>query len=256
MEPVRLNKYLSQIGYCSRREADRLIEAGSVTVNGQKPKLGGKVTDADEILVNGKPVQKEQEKYLLVFHKPKGVVCTTARSEKNNVIDYIDFPRRVYPVGRLDKDSEGLLLLTNEGDLVNRLMRGGNRHEKEYVVTVDKPVTEQFLLDMSRGVYLEELDVTTRPCKVEKMDVLTFRIILTQGLNRQIRRMCACFGYKTVALKRIRIMNIRLGSLPVGEYRMASPEEIRQLWAAVKDSSNETVKQETGVKRGNYGAEN
>ena len=234
-----MNKYLSQIGYCSRREADRLIEEGAVTVNGSVPEMGTKVTEADEILVKGQPVKKEEEKILLVLNKPKGIVCTTAKAEKNNVIDFLHYPKRVYPVGRLDKDSEGLLLLTNQGDLVNRLMRGSNRHEKEYVVTVDKPLTEAFLKGMAAGVYLKELDVKTRPCFAEKMDDLTFRIILTQGLNRQIRRMCACFGYQVVNLKRIRIMNIRLQGLPTGRYREATAEERKELWESIQDSSNE-----------------
>lgn len=248
-----MNKYLSQIGYCSRRDADRLIAAGAVTVNGRLPEMGDKVTDTDEILVHGKPLQKEEEKILLILNKPKGIVCTTARFDRNNVIDFLQYPKRVYPVGRLDKDSEGLLLLTNQGDLVNRLMRGGNRHEKEYLVTVNRPVTNNFLQGMAKGVYLEELHVTTRPCKVERIDGVTFRMVLTQGLNRQIRRMCACFGYRVVKLRRTRIMNIELGDLPTGKCRSATPEEMRRLWEAVKDSSNETVKYE---KRGRYGTEN
>ena len=242
MEPVRLNKYLSQIGYCSRREADRLIESGAVTVNGQPAQMGSKVTDADEILVRGKPLKREDEKILLILNKPRGVVCTTARFDKNNVIDFLQYPKRVYPVGRLDKDSEGLLLMTNQGDLVNKLMRGGNGHEKEYIVTVNRPVTNSFLQGMSKGVYLEELNVTTRPCRVERIDGVTFRMVLTQGLNRQIRRMCACFGYRVVKLRRTRIINIELGDLPVGRYRRATPEEMERLWESVKDSSNETVR--------------
>lgn len=242
MEPIRLNKYLSEIGYCSRREADRLIADGKVTVNGKVPQMGSKVTDADVILVDGDPVQKEEKKVLLILNKPRGIVCTTAKfANEENVVDYVNYPIRVYPVGRLDKDSQGLILLTNQGDLVNKLMRSGNRHEKEYVVTVDKPVTEEFLKGMRAGVYLEELDVTTRPCTVEKIDIVTFKIILTQGLNRQIRRMCEALGYKVKKLKRIRIMNIELKDLPVGKWREATKEEESLLWEAVKDSSNETV---------------
>ncbi len=242
MEPIRLNKYLSEIGYCSRREADRLIADGRVTVNGSIAEMGSKVTDADVILVDGNSVQKEEKKVLIMLNKPRGIVCTTAKfKNEQNVVDYVNYPIRVYPVGRLDKDSQGLILLTNQGDLVNRLMRSGNRHEKEYVVSVDKPVTEEFLKAMGAGVYLEELDVTTRPCAVQKVDIVTFRIVLTQGLNRQIRRMCQAFGYQVRKLKRIRIMNIELKNLPVGKWREATKEEEQLLWEAVKDSSNETV---------------
>lgn len=236
MEPTRLNKYLSEIGYCSRREADRLIAAGKVTVNGEIPEMGSKVIETDVIVVDGQPVEKEERKVLLVLNKPRGVVCTTARfPSEQNVVDYVNYPIRVYPVGRLDKDSQGLLLLTNQGDLVNRLMRSANAHEKEYVVTVDKPLTDEFLKHLAAGVYLEELQVTTRPCQVEKMDVATFRIILTQGLNRQIRRMCENFGYRVRRLKRVRIMNIELKDLPVGKWREATKEEQCSLWQLVQE---------------------
>lgn len=241
MEPIRLNKYLSEIGYCSRREADRLIADGKVTVNGTVPQMGSKVTATDEILIDGKWIQEQEEKVLLILNKPRGIVCTTARFQnEKNVVDYVNYPIRVYPVGRLDKDSEGLIFLTNQGDLVNKLMRAGNHHEKEYVVMVDKPVTEEFLKGMGAGVYLKELDITTRPCRIERMDLITFKIVLTQGLNRQIRRMCETFGYKVRKLKRIRIMNIELKDLPVGKWREATKEEEKQLWEALKNSSNET----------------
>lgn len=241
MEPIRLNKYLSQVGYCSRREADRLIEEGAVTVDGVLAELGTRVTDDNHILVRGEPLKKEEEPILLVFNKPRGIVCTTAHFDKDNVIDYLQYPKRIYPVGRLDKNSEGLLLLTNQGELVNKLLRAGNRHEKEYVVTVDRLLDEPFLKAMASGVYLEELDVTTRPCEVRQTGIRTFHITLTQGYNRQIRRMCETLGYRVRRLRRIRIMNIRLGDLPVGEYRDATGQEIKILWESIKDSSNTTV---------------
>ena len=204
---IRLNKYLSDAGVCSRREADRLTEAGRVTANGELVPTGMKILPDAEICIDGKPVKKQEKKILLLFHKPKGIVCST-RQQRNEmtVTEYLDYPVRIYPIGRLDKDSEGLLLLTNEGDLVNRIMKAGNYHEKEYQVTVNKPVTEEFIRGMGGGVPI--LDTVTRPCKVTKTGKNSFRIILTQGLNRQIRRMCEYFGYKVVTLKRVRIMNL------------------------------------------------
>ena len=206
-EKIRINKYLSDIGVCSRREADRLTEAGRVTANGELVSTGMKILPDAEICIDGKPVKKQEKKILLLFHKPKGIVCST-RQQRNEmtVTEYLDYPVRIYPIGRLDKDSEGLLLLTNEGDLVNRIMKAGNYHEKEYQVTVNKPVTEEFIRGMGGGVPI--LDTVTRPCKVTKTGKNSFRIILTQGLNRQIRRMCEYFGYKVVTLKRVRIMNL------------------------------------------------
>jgi len=239
---VRINKYLSEAGVCSRREADRQIEAGAVTVDGVCARPGTRVLPGQTVCFQGRSVSQEEERILLAFHKPAGIVCTAEKREKNNVIDYIHYPKRIYPVGRLDKDSEGLLLLTNQGDLVNKIMRAGNMHEKEYLVTVNKPLTESFLRGMAGGgVPLVELNATTRRCFVERIGKREFRIILTQGLNRQIRRMCEYFGYRVEKLVRTRIMNIELGDLPVGTYRDVTTEEYRQLLSLIKDSSNETV---------------
>ena len=227
-EDMRLNKYLSDAGYCSRREADRLISEGKVTVDGKTAQTGMRVTGDQVVKVCGKAVSRENELVLIALNKPRGIVCTTDRKrEKNNIVDYMKYPVRIYPVGRLDKDSEGLILLTNDGSLVNHILKARTFHEKEYVVTVDKELTDDFLNNMAGGVALEE--ATTRPCKVKKRTDHTFSIILTQGLNRQIRRMCAALGYKVVRLKRIRIMNIRLGSLKTGRWRHVTAEEIEEL---------------------------
>ena len=235
MEEIRLNKYLSEQGVCSRREADRLIEAGKVTIDGRRAEMGEKVTGQERIICDGKPVgkaagSKKAKPVLLVVNKPRGIVCTTSDKDRApNVVDLIQYPARVYPVGRLDKDSEGLLLMTNQGELANEIMHAGNFHEKEYLVTVDQPFNAAFLKKMREGVELKELGVTTRPCKVEAAGVKTFRIILTQGLNRQIRRMCAELGYRVVTLKRVRIMNIHLGKLNTGDFRSATPKELEEL---------------------------
>lgn len=227
-EDMRLNKYLSDAGYCSRREADRLIAEGKVTVDGKTAQTGMRVTGDQLVKVCGKTVSRGDELVLIALNKPRGIVCTTDRKrEKNNIVDYMKYPVRIYPVGRLDKDSEGLILLTNDGSLVNHILKARTFHEKEYVVTVDKELTDDFLNNMAGGVALEE--ATTRPCKVKKRTDHTFSIILTQGLNRQIRRMCAALGYKVVRLKRIRIMNIRLGSLKTGRWRHVTAEEIEEL---------------------------
>ena len=238
---IRINKYLSEAGVCSRREADRQVELGNVTIDGVTAETGARVFEGQTVLFQGKKVSKEEEMILIAFNKPVGVVCTAEKREKNNVIDYINYPKRIYPVGRLDKDSEGLLLLTNNGDIVNKMMRSGNMHEKEYVVTVNRPVTESFLHGLANGVPLVELNTTTRKCHVKQVGKKEFKIILTQGLNRQIRRMCEYFGYRVQKLVRTRIMNIELGDLPAGTYRNVTPEEYRQLQALIKDSSNETV---------------
>lgn len=238
---VRINKYLSEAGACSRREADRQVAEGNVTVDGVTAKMGTRVLPGQQVLFCGKPVKKEEEMILLVFHKPVGIVCTAEKREKNNVIDYIDYPKRVYPVGRLDKDSEGLLLLTNQGDIVNKMMRAGNMHEKEYIVTVNKPVTDAFLRGLAGGVPLVELNTTTRKCKVERLGKKQFRIVLTQGLNRQIRRMCEYFGYRVEKLVRTRIMNIELGSLESGTYRNVTADEYKELLRRIEYSSNDTV---------------
>ncbi len=233
METQRINKYLSAAGYCSRREADRLIAEGSVKVNGETAVCGMKVSGDEAITICGKPLQVQQKKVLIAFHKPRGIVCTSFRGEKNNVIDYIGYPQRIYPVGRLDKDSEGLLLLTNQGDLANRILKAANYHEKEYQVQVNRPLTAGFLEAMSKGIKLEELDTITRPCTVRQTGKDRFDIILTQGLNRQIRRMCETFGYRVVQLKRVRIMNIRLGHLAPGTYRNLTPQETEVLYQQI-----------------------
>lgn len=225
---TRINKFLSEIGYCSRREADKLIAQGRVTINGKIPEMGTKVSDDDEIRVDGKKVNTKKSKPIyLAFNKPVGVVCTTnSRVEKNNIIDYIGFPERIFPVGRLDKASEGLILLTNDGEIANKISRSRNDHEKEYIVTVDRVLTPDFISRMSNGIPI--LDTITKKCKVEKLDQHIFRIILTQGLNRQIRRMCEYLGYKVTALKRIRVMNIKL-DIPVGKYRELISAELKEL---------------------------
>ena len=236
---MRLNKYLSDAGVCSRREADRLVQDGKVTVDGKTAVLGMQIEEGQEIWVNGKEVRREEKKVLLLFHKPRGIECTANPKIKNNVISYIDYPIRIYYIGRLDKDSEGLLLLTNQGELVNKMMRAGNCHEKEYLVTVDKPVTDDFIRKMSCGVPI--LGTMTRKCQVEKTGKKTFRIILTQGLNRQIRRMCEYLGYRVKRLKRVRVMNLELGSLPAGQYREATKKELEELKSLIRDSSETTV---------------
>lgn len=226
-EPMRLNKYLSDSGFCSRREADRFVEEGKVTVDGQVAQLGQKVTKDQKILVNGKPLIREEERILIAFNKPRGIVCTTAKTEKDNIVDYLNFGKRIYPIGRLDKDSEGLILLTNKGDIVDKILRGSNYHEKEYVVTVNRKITKEFLKGMAEGVPI--LDTVTRPCQMEALNDRTFRIVISQGLNRQIRRMCEYFGYRVQTLKRVRIMNIQLNHLKTGTYRKVTEAEWKQL---------------------------
>ena len=203
---------------------------------------GSRVLPGQKVCYMGRPVTKEEEMILLAFHKPAGIVCTAEKREKDNVVDFIHYPKRIYPIGRLDKDSEGLLLLTNNGEIVNKMMRAGNMHEKEYLVTVNKPITDSFLRGLAGGVPLVELNTTTRKCKVEKLGKHQFKIILTQGLNRQIRRMCEYFGYRVTHLKRVRIMNIMLGDLKEGEYRDVSEKEWKALNRQIRYSSNETVK--------------
>lgn len=240
-ESVRINKYLSAAGVCSRREADRQIEAGNVTINGRTAMMGDRVSVGDVVMYGREKVSKEEEQILIVVNKPVGIVCTAEKREKDNIVDFINYPKRIYPIGRLDKTSHGLLLMTNQGDLVNKMMRSGNYHEKEYIVKVNREITEEFLQNMAKGVYLQELDITTRPCRVQKVGRRVFRIILTQGLNRQIRRMCETFQYRVVDLKRVRIMNIRLGDLKEGAYRKVTQQEWQELQEKLKDSSNETV---------------
>ena len=235
-ELTRINKYLSEIGHCSRRIADKLIEQGRITINGEVPEMGAKVTNEDEVRVNGKLVSQPKKKKMiyLAFNKPVGIVCTTdIKREKNNIIDYINYPTRVFPIGRLDKPSEGLIFLTNDGDIVNKILRARNNHEKEYEVTVHKPVTKEFIESMSNGVPI--LDTITRKCFVKQMDKKKFRIILTQGLNRQIRRMCEYLEYDVKKLKRVRIMNIKL-DIPLGTYRDFTAKELNQINQAVEHS--------------------
>lgn len=226
-EPMRLNKYLSDSGFCSRREADRLVEQGKVVIDGEVAQLGQKVIPGQNIVINGKPLKREEERILIAFNKPRGIVCTTSKKDKDNIVDYLNYGKRIYPIGRLDKDSEGLILLTNKGDIVDKILRGSNYHEKEYVVTVNKKITKQFVEGMEAGVPI--LDTVTRPCKLHVVNDRTFRIIISQGLNRQIRRMCEYFGYRVQTLKRVRIMNIQLNHLKVGTYRNVSNEEWKQL---------------------------
>ena len=227
-EPVRLNKYLSEAGVCSRREADRLIESGRVTVDGQKAQTGMKITPGQVVRVGKKTVSRQEDMIVLAVNKPRGIVCTEEKREKNSIVRFLDYPVRVTYAGRLDKDSRGLLLMTNNGDIIDRMMRGANRHEKEYKVTVDKEITEEFLKKMSEGVPI--LDTVTRPCRVSRIGKYTFSIVLTQGLNRQIRRMCEALGYEVKDLVRVRVMNIRLGSLKEGQYRKLSDEELEELY--------------------------
>ena len=237
IEPMRINKFLSDAGYCSRREADRLIEMGKVTVDGIPAEMGTKVLPGQRVCVIGKPVRIESEDILLVVNKPIGIVCTTAEFDKDNIVDFINYPKRVYPIGRLDKDSSGLILMTNQGELVNKILRGGNNHEKEYMVRVNRPVTPEFVAAMEAGVVLDD-GVRTLPCRVEKTGGYSFKIILRQGLNRQLRRMCEALDYRVTNLKRVRVMNIELGDLRVGSYRKATPEEYRELRRLLEDSTN------------------
>lgn len=236
-DSVRLNKYLSDHGVLSRRKADEEIEKGKVTINGKVATLGDRVLPEDLVCYLGKPVKEKDEKVLLMFNKPVGIVCTAEKREKDNIIDYINYPVRIYPIGRLDKDSSGLILMTNQGELVNKIMRGSNFHEKEYIVRINKPVTDAFIKGMSEGVPLRELKTKTRHCKVKKISKFTFSIILTQGLNRQIRRMCEFFDTRVVELKRVRIMNLELGDLKEGTYRTLTKEEQDTLNAHLSESS-------------------
>ena len=236
-ELKRINKYLSEVGYCSRRAADKLIEEGKVTINGKKPEMGTKVAPGDEVRVSGKLVgepQKVKHTYI-VFNKPIGIVCTTdQKREKDNIIDYINHPNRIFPIGRLDKPSEGLIFLTSDGDIVNKILRSKNNHEKEYIVRVNKPITDAFIKKMSNGIPI--LGTVTKKCKVEQITKFEFKITLTQGLNRQIRRMCEYLDYEVKRLKRIRIMNINL-DVPVGKWRDMTPQELKELNRLTRDSS-------------------
>ena len=235
-EPVRLNKYLSESGVCSRREADRLIESGKVTVDGKTAHTGMRVQPGQTVKVGRRVVSRQDEMVVLAVNKPRGIVCTEERRERDSIVRFLNYPIRVTYVGRLDKDSRGLLLMTNNGDIINKMMRTSNRHEKEYRVTVDKEITEDFLSRMASGVPI--LDTVTRPCRVRQIGKYTFSIILTQGLNRQIRRMCETLGYAVRDLVRVRVMNIRLGNLKEGQYRKLTDEELEELYSMIEDSSN------------------
>lgn len=231
----RLNKFISETGFCSRREADKYIQEGRVTLNGIVPELGTKVSIEDEVRIDGKLIVEKHEKPIyLAFNKPIGIECTTNLEVRNNIVDYINFPKRIFPIGRLDKASEGLIFMTNDGDIVNKILRARNNHEKEYTVTVNKLITDRFIDSMGNGIPI--LETVTRKCKVEKLSSTTFKIILTQGLNRQIRRMCEYLGYEVVSLKRIRIINISL-DIPVGRYRELTISEIKQLNQLIEPSS-------------------
>lgn len=237
---VRINKFLSEAGVCSRREADRALAAGQIRIGERVAVLGDRVQPEDAVYYKGRQVRKEEERILIAFHKPRGIVCTTSKKEGTNIVDYIGYPKRIYPIGRLDKDSTGLILLTNDGDIVNKMMRSGNRHEKEYVVTVNRDITQDMIMQLSNGVGI--LDTVTRPCKVWQTGTREFHIVLTQGLNRQIRRMCEVLGYRVKTLKRLRIMNIYLGNLKEGTYRDVTEEEWKELKRLIRNSSNETVR--------------
>ncbi|HVT37053.1 MAG TPA: pseudouridine synthase [Nevskiaceae bacterium] len=227
---MRLNKYISETGVCSRREADAWIEAGRVLVNGRRAELGTQVNEGDEVIANGRRIGARQQKHVyLALNKPPGITCTTERHIEGNIVDFIGHRERIFPIGRLDKDSEGLILLTSNGDIVNEILRSENNHEKEYIVSVDQPFDDHFLARMARGVRLPELEQTTKPCRVERMTAQTFRIVLTQGLNRQIRRMCEVHGLKVTRLKRVRIINVKLGALAVGKWRDLAPDELHGL---------------------------
>lgn len=234
-EGIRINKFLSEVGFCSRREADKLLEQDRITINGKIPELGTKVLPTDEVRVNGQLVtEKEEPKIYLAVNKPVGIECTTNQSVRGNIVDFVNYSERIFPVGRLDKDSEGLIIMTNDGDIVNKILRARNNHEKEYIVTVNKTITDRFIQRMGAGVPI--LDTVTKECRVEKISSTTFRIFLTQGLNRQIRRMCEYFDYEVVALKRIRIMNISL-DIPVGKYRDITRAEMDELNRLIGEST-------------------
>jgi 23S rRNA pseudouridine2604 synthase len=236
---TRLNKYISESGLCSRRAADKFIENGNVFINGKRAKIGDQVYSGDLVSVNGQNIEPREssDTLLLAFNKPVGVTCTTESSDKSNIVDYINHSDRIFPIGRLDKDSQGLIFLTNNGDIVNKILRAGNNHEKEYLVTVDKPITDQFLTGMAGGVPI--MDVMTKKCKISKESPFIFRITLIQGLNRQIRRMCEYFGYEVLKLERVRIMNVRLKGLPLGDWRELTDEELSEINRLLDKSSSE-----------------
>ncbi|MCB2291244.1 23S rRNA pseudouridine(2604) synthase RluF [Clostridium sp. CS001] len=232
---IRLNKFISETGFCSRREADKMIEGGNVTVNGKIPEMGTRVSNADYIEINGKPLKIKEQLVYLAFNKPVGITCTTEHKVKGNIIDFINFPKRIFPIGRLDKPSQGLIFLTNDGDIVNKILRSGNNHEKEYIVTVDKPISPSFIKAMSNGIPI--LDTVTKKCFVKKESTYVFKIILTEGLNRQIRRMCDYLGYGVIRLERLRIMNVTIDKLPVGKWRYLTSNELLRINDLTSDST-------------------
>lgn len=234
-QATRLNKFISATGFCSRREADKLIEQNRVTINGIVPEMGTKVQPGDEVLVDGQPLRKKEPPIYIALNKPTGITCTTERDVPGNIVDYIGHKKRIFPIGRLDKPSDGLIFLTNDGDIVNKILRAGNNHEKEYVVRVDKPVTDEFLKKMASGVKI--LDTVTLPCKVTKETKFSFRIVLTQGLNRQIRRMCEALGYEVYKLRRVRIMNITIDGIPNGKWRYLTGDEVAEILRMSEGSS-------------------
>jgi len=246
---TRLNKFISESGLCSRREADRYIEKGTVFINGKRAKVGDQVFAGDKVMVNGHNIEPKEESnfILLAFNKPVGITSTTEGSVRDNIVDYVNHSERIFPIGRLDKDSSGLIFLTNNGDIVNKILRAGNKHEKEYVVTVNKPITEDFIFEMSNGVPI--LGVNTRKCKVRQISTFVFNIILIQGLNRQIRRMCEHFGYEVTKLERTRIMNINLKGIPTGEFRELTEDEMKSITKSVENSSSEAKTKPKSAKK-------
>ena len=231
---IRLNKYIADSGFCSRREADKVISDGRVTIDGRKGVLGDKVNSSMDVRVDGKSIKQRTKKVYIAFNKPEGIVCTADQREPDNVIDYIGYPERIYPIGRLDKDSHGLLLLTSDGDIVNRILRAAGKHEKEYIVEVNKPINDDFLRKMASGVPI--LDTVTLPCRLRRTGARSFNLILVQGLNRQIRRMCEALGYNVVKLRRIRFNNITLGELKAGQWRLLKEDELTKLLSSIRDS--------------------
>lgn len=233
-EEIRLNKYISETGFCSRREADKLIESGRVTINGVKALMGTRVKEGTDVRVDGKPIKRTNELVYIALNKPVGITCTTEKKIKGNIVDFVNHKERIFPIGRLDKDSQGLIFLTNDGDIVNKILRAGNNHEKEYIVKVDKDITDRFISYMSKGVRI--LGTVTKECHVEKINRNTFKIILTQGLNRQIRRMCETLGYNVIKLNRVRIMNVTLDKLPMGKWRNLTSKELREINDLINNS--------------------
>jgi 23S rRNA pseudouridine2604 synthase len=248
MDQIRLNKFISESGYCSRREADKYIENGQVSINGKRAAVGQQVGPRDKVVVNGTVIERKirEEDIYIALNKPTGITCTTDQADPDNIVDYVSHPKRIFPIGRLDKDSQGLILLTSNGDIVNKILRAGNNHQKEYIVTVDKPITPEFLKKMANGVPI--LGEVTKKCTVEQVAPYVFRIVLIQGLNRQIRRMCGHFKYTVMKLERTRIMNIDLKGLPYGEWRELTDDEVRTMHSLLKDSSGEAAQKQASSK--------